>query len=67
MYGTLLTRPAQPSHVRIHALRTRVDGTFVWADQFNRLLLRFEHMQQGHFGMKLLAYTLIEVRQFCGA
>jgi transposase len=51
----------------IHALRTRVDRTFAWEDKFKRLLLRFEHLQQRHFGMKLLAYTLINVREFCGA
>jgi len=51
----------------IHALRTRVDRTFAWEDKFKRLLLRFEHIQQRHFGMKLLAYTLINVREFCGA
>jgi hypothetical protein len=51
----------------LHALRTRVDRTFAWADKFKRLLLRFECIQQRHFGMKLLAYTLINVREFCGA
>jgi transposase len=51
----------------IHALRTRVDRTFAWEDQFKRLLLRFERIQQRHFGMKLLAYTLINLREFCGA
>jgi transposase len=51
----------------IHALRTCVDRTFAWEDKFKRLLLRFEHLQQRHFGMKLLAYTLINVREFCGA
>jgi transposase len=51
----------------IQALRTRVDRTFAWKDTFKRLLLRFEHIQQRHFGMKLLAYTLINVREFCGA
>jgi transposase len=51
----------------IHALRTRVDRTFAWEDKFKRLLLRFEHMQQRHFGMKLLAYTLINVREYWGA
>ena len=51
----------------IHTLRTRVDRTFAWEDKFKRLLLRFEHRQQRHFGMKLLAYTLIKVREFCGA
>jgi hypothetical protein len=51
----------------IHALRTRVDRTFAWEDKFKRLLLRFEHLQQRHVGMKLLAYTLINMREFCGA
>jgi hypothetical protein len=51
----------------IHALRTRVDRTFAWEDKFKRLLLRFEHLQQRHFGMKLMAYTLISMREFCGA
>src|SRR2546421_7137723 len=51
----------------IHALQTRVDRTFAWEDTFKRLLLRFEHMQQRHFGMKLMASTLINVREFCGA
>jgi hypothetical protein len=51
----------------IHALRTRVDRTFAWEDKFKRLLLRFERIQQRHYGMKLLAYTLINMREFCGA
>jgi hypothetical protein len=49
----------------VHALRTRVDRTFAWEDKFKRLLLRFEHIQQRHYGMKLLAYTLINLREFC--
>jgi hypothetical protein len=51
----------------IHALRTRVDRTFAWEDKFKRMLLRFEHIQQRHFGMKLMAYTLINLREFCCA
>ena len=50
----------------IHALRRRVDRTFGWEDKCKWLLLRFEHMQQRHYGMKLMAYTLINVREFCG-
>jgi hypothetical protein len=49
----------------IHALRLRVERTFAWEDKFRRLLLRFEHRQQRHYGMKLMAYTLINVRRFC--
>ena len=51
----------------LHALRTRVDRTFAWEDKFKRLLLRFERIQQRHFGMKLMAYTLINLRGFCSA
>jgi len=50
----------------IHALRMRVERTFAWEDKFKRLLLRFERIQQRHYGMKLVAYTLINLRAFCG-
>ena len=50
----------------IHALRMRVERTFTWEDKFKRLLLRFERIQQRHYGMKLMAYTLINLRAFCG-
>ena len=50
----------------IHALRMRVERTFAWEDKFKRLLLRFEHIQQRHYGMKLMAYTLMNLREFCG-
>jgi Transposase DDE domain len=46
----------------IHALRRRVERTFAWEDKFKRLLLRFERIQQRHYGMKLMAYTLINLR-----
>ena len=50
----------------IHALRTCVERTFAWEDKFKRLWLRFERIQQRHYGMKLLAYVLINLRAFCG-
>jgi Transposase DDE domain len=50
----------------IHALRMHVERTFAWEDKFKRLLLRFERIQQRHYGMKLMAYTLINLREFCG-
>ena len=51
----------------IHALRTRVERTFAWEDKFKRRLLRFERMQQRHYGMNVMAYILINLRAFCGA
>jgi transposase len=50
----------------IHALRVRVERTFAWEDKCKRLLLRFERIQQRHSGMKLMAYTWINLREFCG-
>jgi transposase len=50
----------------VQALRIRVERSFAWEDKFKRLLLRFERIQQRHYGMKLLAYTLINLRAFCG-
>jgi transposase len=49
----------------IHRLRERVERTFAWEDKFKRLLLRFEYCQHRHYGMKLMAYTLINLRRFC--
>ena len=49
----------------IHTLRERVERTFAWEDKFKRLLLRFEYHQRRHYGMKLMAYTLINLRRFC--
>ena len=50
----------------IHALRVCAERTFAWEDKFKRLLLRFERNQQRHYGMKLMAYTLINLREFRG-
>src|SRR5207253_6607299 len=51
----------------IHALRMRVERTFAWEDKFKRLLLRFERIQQRHYGTKLLAYTLIHMDRLLGS
>lgn len=51
----------------IHTLRDRVERTFAWEDKFKRLLLRFERQQRRHYGMKLMANTLINLRRFCAA
>jgi transposase len=50
----------------IHTFRLCVERTFAWEDKFRRLLLRFERIQQRHYGMKLLGYTMINLRAFCG-
>ncbi len=42
-----------------------VERAFAWEDKFKRVLLRFERKSQHHFGMKLIAYLLINLRHFC--
>jgi transposase len=41
-----------------------VERAFAWEDKFKRLLVRFEFKSINHLGMKLLAYTLINLRHF---
>jgi hypothetical protein len=50
----------------LYKLRFIVERTFAWEDKFKRLLLRFETKQSHHRGFKLLAFTLINLRTFCG-
>ncbi len=48
-------------------LRFTIERVFAWEDKFKRLLLRFETKQIRHLGFKLIAFTLINPREFCGA
>lgn len=50
----------------LYKLRFIVERTFAWEDKFKRLLLRFEIKQSHHLGFKLIAFTLINLREFCG-
>ena len=42
-----------------------VERLFAWEDKFKRLLMRFEFKSENHFGMKLIAYSMINLRHFC--
>jgi len=41
-----------------------VERVFGWEDKFKRLLMRFERISNHHFGFKLLAYAMINLRKF---
>lgn len=49
----------------LYKLRFIVERTFAWEDNFKRLLLRFETKQSHHLGFKLIAFTLLNLREFC--
>lgn len=44
-----------------------IERVFAWEDKFKRLLMRFEFISEIHYGLKTLAYTLINLRHFCKA
>lgn len=44
---------------------TTIERVFSWEDKFKRLLLRVEHHSIHHYAMKLMAYTMINLRHFC--
>jgi hypothetical protein len=44
-----------------------IERLFAWEDKFKRLLLRFERLSRLHYALKLLAYTMINLRNFCSA
>ena len=50
----------------LYAVRFTIERVFAWEDKFKRLLLRFETKQKRHLGFKLIAFTLINLREFCG-
>jgi hypothetical protein len=49
----------------LYKLRFIGERTVAWEDKFKRLLLRFETTQRPHRGFKLIAFTLINLREFC--
>lgn len=42
-----------------------IERLFSWEDTFKRLIIRFERKSKNHFGLKLIAYTMINLRHFC--
>ncbi len=46
--------------------RFTVERPFAWEENFTRLRLRFETHPSHHLGFKLLAFPLLNLREFCG-
>ena len=42
-----------------------IERIFAWEDKFKRLLLRFEFYSIHHYAMKVIAYSMINLRHFC--
>ena len=42
-----------------------IERVLAWEDKFKRLIVRFEHLSAHHYSMKTIAYTMINLRNFC--
>jgi len=42
-----------------------IERMFSWEDKFKRALIRFEKVSRHYFGVKLIAYSMINLRHFC--
>lgn len=57
----------QTYYPRIFAERFRtIERVFAWENKFKRLILRFEFHSIHHYAVKAIAYSMINLRQFCG-
>lgn len=42
-----------------------IERIFAWEDKFRKLVTRYERRSIIHYGLKLIAYTMINLRHFC--
>ena len=42
-----------------------IERVFAWEDKFRHLLIRFDRLSKLHYAFKTLAYTMINLRNFC--
>lgn len=49
----------------LYLARFTIERVFAWEDKFKRLVLRYETRQKRHLGFKLIAFSLINLREFC--
>lgn len=49
----------------LYQVRFTIERVFAWEDKFKRLVLRYETKRKRHLGFKLIAFCLINLREFC--
>lgn len=61
-------KKGRPRHFdsQIYTKRFSVERTFAWEDAYRSLVIRYDRKASNYRGRKLLAYTLINLRYFCG-
>lgn len=58
----------RPRYYNIKSYKGRftIEKTFAWEDAYRSLVIRYDRKYSNYMGRKLLAYTLINLRHFCG-
>lgn len=58
----------RPRHFWIKSYKSRftAERSFAWEDKYRAVVIRYDIKHANFMGHKLLAYTLINLRHFCG-
>lgn len=66
--NTKKPKRGRPRHFNKTSYKKRfiVEKIFAWEDCYRSLVIRYDRKQANYMGRKLLAYTLINLRHFCG-
>ena len=61
-------KKGRPRYFNIKSYKERftVEKTFAWEDCYRSLVIRYDRKYSNYMGRKHLAYTLINLRHFCG-
>ncbi len=61
-------KKGRPRYYNIKSYKERftVEKTFAWEDCYRSLVIRYDRKHANYMGRKHLAYTLINLRHFCG-
>lgn len=61
-------KKGRPRYFNIKSYKERftVEKTFAWEDCYRSLVIKYDHKYSNYMGRKHLAYTLINLRHFCG-
>lgn len=66
--STYQPKQGRPRYYNIKSYKERftIEKTFAWEDAYRSLVIRYDRKDSNFMGRKLLAYTLINLRHFCG-
>ena len=66
--NTKKPKQGRPRYYNLKSYRKRftIERTFAWEDAYRSLVIRYDRKSANYMGRKILAYTLVNLRYFCG-